>query len=73
MKTRRTNYWLLGAVLIVAAALLTPTAGARSLAAPVNTCAPTLSGQAAAGKDTHMEQGLLDKQPDDVLLPVASL
>ena len=57
MRTLKKCGWLAGAVLLVAAALLAPTAGARSLAAPVNTCAPTLSGQAAAGRTLTSSKG----------------
>ncbi len=63
MKNRRTNYWLAGAVLVVAAALLAPAAGARSLTAPVNTCAPTLSGQAAAGRTLTSSKGCWTNSP----------
>jgi len=50
LKTRKKYAWTLGATLVLAAVLLAPTAGARTLVAPVNTCAPVLSGQTAAGK-----------------------
>ncbi|MGZ4395091.1 MAG: hypothetical protein ACXVZ2_07000 [Gaiellaceae bacterium] len=63
MKTHRTYWWLVGAVLLVAAALLAPAAGARSLAAPVNTCAPTLSGQTAAGRTLTSSTGCWGNHP----------
>ena len=43
--------------LALATALLAPTAGARSFSAPLNTCAPTLSGQTAAGKTLTTSNG----------------
>jgi hypothetical protein len=63
IKTLKMYGWTAGAALVVAAALLVPTAGARSLAAPVNTCAPTLSGQTAAGRTLTSSKGCWTNSP----------
>ncbi len=63
MMKRRNSCWLAGVVLVVAAAILVPTAGARSVAAPTNTCAPTLSGQAAAGRTLTSSTGCWGNHP----------
>jgi hypothetical protein len=55
--------WTLGAVLVLAAALMAPAAGARSNAAPINTCAPTLSGQTAAGRTLTTSNGCWTNSP----------
>ena len=54
---RRGPWWVIGALLVLVAALLAPAAGARTLVAPVNTCAPTLSGSTAAGKTLTTSNG----------------
>ncbi len=56
-KTLRNYWWLTLAALALAAALLVPTASARTFAAPVNACAPTLSGQTAAGRTLTTSNG----------------
>lgn len=66
IKTLRTleQYgWTVGAALVIAAALLVPAAGARSFAAPVNACAPTLSGHTAAGKTLTSSTGCWTNHP----------
>ena len=55
--------WTAGAALVIAAALLAPSAGARSFVAPVNTCAPTLSGQAAVGRTLTSSKGCWTNGP----------
>ena len=53
----------MGAALVIAAALLAPGAGARTLTSPVNTCAPTLSGQTAAGRTLKSSNGCWQNHP----------
>jgi hypothetical protein len=62
-KTLKQYWWVAGAALVLGAALLAPAAGARALTAPVNTCAPILSGQAAAGKTLTTSNGCWVNHP----------
>jgi hypothetical protein len=62
-KTLKQYWWAAGAALVLAAALLAPAAGARPLTAPVNACAPTLSGQTAAGKTLTASNGCWSSHP----------
>ncbi len=50
-------WWGLGVAVAAATALLVPAATAHTLVAPVNTCAPTLSGSTAAGKTLTTSNG----------------
>lgn len=63
IKTLKRLGWTAGAAVILVAALLAPTAGARSLTAPVNACAPTLSGQTAVGKTLTSSKGCWTNSP----------
>jgi hypothetical protein len=63
IKTLKRYGWAAGAMLALAAALLAPSAGARPFAAPVNACAPTLSGSAAAGKTLTASNGCWSNHP----------
>ncbi len=63
IKTLKQYGWTVGAALVLAAALMAPAAGARTFVAPVNTCAPTLSGQAAAGRTLTSSTGCWGNHP----------
>ncbi len=63
LKALKQYGWTTGAALVLAAALFAPAAGARSLVAPVNTCAPTLSGQTAAGRTLTSSNGCWSNHP----------
>jgi hypothetical protein len=61
--TLKQSGWAACAALVVAAALLAPAAGARPFVAPVNACAPTLSGSTAAGKTLTAGNGCWSGHP----------
>ncbi len=64
MITKLMRYGLsAGAAFVLVFALLAPAAGARSLTAPVNACAPTLSGQTAAGRTLASSNGCWRNNP----------
>ena len=62
-RKRLIAWTITGATLALVVALLAPAAGARFLTAPVNTCAPTLSGQAAAGRTLTSSTGCWSNHP----------
>jgi hypothetical protein len=55
--------WSLLAIVVLAATLLASSASARSLAAPVNGCAPTIEGKLVVGKTITASKGCWSNSP----------